>query len=224
VEDAIPRPSYVRIGFWTLWVAAFAAAAYAARGTHTTEPDVVYKFSTFVFGTVFYAVWLGFVLLVTYNRLDLLALRRPQSWRNAAGYAGAAIAAIIACEFVVSLLPLPQSPGQEQGIAPTQWQSAHAAAFAANFVLLAVIAPFVEELMYRGLGQSLFRFLGQYPAMLIVGVAFGVNHGLVEGLLVLIPFGIALAWVRERTDSVVPGMLVHGIFNGGTLLLAVALA
>jgi membrane protease YdiL (CAAX protease family) len=223
VESATPRPSYIRLFFWSLWVVAFAAGAYSQRGTHVS-PDVVYKFSTFRDGSLFYAVWLGFVLLVSVNRFDLLALRAPQSWPRALRTAGLAMAAIVACEVVVALLPLPQSPGKEQGLAPTHWESAHAGAFAANLVLFAVIAPFVEELMFRGLGYSLLRFLGAYPSMLIVGVAFGLEHGLVEGLLVLVPFGVALAWVRERTDSVVPGMFVHGLFNGGTLALAVLLS
>ncbi len=46
--------------------------------------------------------------------------------------------------------------------------------------------------------------------MIVVGVAFGAAHGLVEALLVLVPFGIALAWLRDRTNSVIPGMIVHG--------------
>ena len=57
-------------------------------------------------------------------------------------------------------------------------------------------------------------FLGRVPAILLVGLAFGLAHGLVEALLVLVPFGIALAVLRDRTDSVYPGMLVHGLFNG----------
>ena len=36
-------------------------------------------------------------------------------------------------------------------------------------------------------------------------------------LIVLVPFGIALAWLRDRTNSVYPGMLVHGLFNGAAL-------
>jgi membrane protease YdiL (CAAX protease family) len=220
VEDAPTRPAYVRLGFWLLWAAGLAAAQYAVRGTTTTD-DPIYKYSTFFGGTVFYAVWLGFICIVAIDRFDLLALRRPKSWRRALGVAGVAAVAIVASEVVVSFIPLPQSPGKEQGLAPTHWQPAHAGAFAANLVLFAVIGPFVEELMYRGLGQSLLRFLGAYPAIIAVGVAFGLDHGLLEGLLVLIPFGIALAWVRERTDSVLPGMLVHGVFNGATLALAV---
>ncbi|MDX6481974.1 MAG: protease family protein [Gaiellaceae bacterium] len=220
MEDARTRPSYVRLGFWALWVVLFAALNYSERGARA-DPDVIYKFSTFASGAIFYAIWLGAVLLIAIDRFDLLALRAPRSWKKALGLAAIAAVAIVTCEYLVTLLPLPISPGKEQGLAPTHWEAGHAAAFAANVVLFAVIGPFVEELMFRGLGQSLLRFLGRVPAILLVGIAFGVDHGLVEGLLILIPFGIALAWVRDRTDSVWPGMIVHGLFNGGSLALAV---
>jgi membrane protease YdiL (CAAX protease family) len=38
---------------------------------------------------------------------------------------------------------------------------------------------------------------------------------------VLIPFGIALAWLRDRTESVYPGMVVHALFNGIALAFSV---
>ena len=37
----------------------------------------------------------------------------------------------------------------------------------------------------------------------------------------VIPFGIALAWLRDRTDSAVPGMFVHGLFNAAALIAIV---
>ena len=46
-------------------------------------------------------------------------------------------------------------------------------------------------------------------------------HGLVEALIVLVPFGIGLAWLRDRTTSVLPGMLVHGLFNAAALAFVV---
>jgi hypothetical protein len=132
-----------------------------------------------------------------------------------------AVLAIYALEAVVSLLPLPQSPSKEQGLTPTHWEPAHAGAFAANVVLFAVVAPVVEELTFRGVGQSLLLFLGRWPSIVLVGVAFGLAHGLLEALLVLIPFGIALAWLRDRTESVYPGMVVHALFNGIALAFSV---
>ena len=219
-----PHPEYVRLAFWVAAVGALAAVNYAARfsrGSKTAALQGVYSFSTFANGTTFYALSLGIVLLICIHRFDLLALRRPRSWRRAVGFAVAVAVAILLWEAVVNTLPLPESPGQEQGLSNVHWEPKHAAAFAANFFLLAVIAPFVEELTFRGAGQSLLAFLGRWPSIVLVGVAFGLAHGLVEALLVLVPFGMALAWLRDRTNSVVPGMFVHALFNGAALIAIV---
>lgn len=214
-----------RLLAWGVFVAAIAALNYSSRftgsGHATNARQEVYSYSTFFGGIVIYGVWLGVVLLIVIDRFDLLAFRAPRRWGLALGGALAAIVAIFAWEGVVSFLPLPESPGKEQGLTPTHWEPTHAGAFAANLVLFAVVAPFVEELTFRGAGQSLLRFLGRVPSIVLVGLAFGVAHGLVEALLVLVPFGIALAWLRERTDSVVPGMIVHALFNGIALAAAV---
>jgi membrane protease YdiL (CAAX protease family) len=222
------RTSHKRLYFWILFVGLIALLNYSARFSGSSSVsnksthDAVYSYSTFVGGTIVYAVWLGIVLLICIDRFDLLALRQPRTgWLKALGLAGAAVFAVFAVEALVSLLPLPQSPGKEQGLTPTHWEAAHAGAFAANLVLFALIAPFVEELTFRGAGQSLLMFLGRVPSILLVGLAFGLAHGLVEALLVLVPFGIALAVLRDRTDSVYPGILVHGLFNGTALALAV---
>jgi membrane protease YdiL (CAAX protease family) len=217
--------SRIRLACWVALVAAIAALNYQARfsGDSGTSGgrDAIYSYSTFANGLVVYAFWLGLVLAIAVDRWDLLALRRPRSWSRAASLAATAIVAIYVLEALVSLVPLPQSPGEEQGLTPTHWEPAHAGAFAANLVLFAVVAPFVEELTFRGVGQSLLAFVGRWPSLLLVGVAFGVAHGLVEALLVLVPFGVALAWLRDRTKSVVPGMAVHALFNGIALAAAV---
>jgi membrane protease YdiL (CAAX protease family) len=224
-----PRPSGIRLLVWASFVVLIAAANYAARfagaggkGSKGVSHQEVYSYSTFAGGAVIYAVWLGIVLLIALDRFDLLALRVPRGWGRALGLGAAVVGAIFAWEAAISTLPLPQSPGKEQGITNVHWEPAHAGAFAANFVLFALIAPFVEELTFRGVGQSLLLgFLGRAPSIILVGIAFGLAHGLLEALLVLVPFGIALAWLRDRTGSVVPGMFVHAFFNGTALALIV---
>ena len=57
--------------------------------------------------------------------------------------------------------------------------------------------------------------------LLVTGVAFGLAHGLVLGLPVLAIFGVTLAWLRSKTGSVYPGMVVHGIFNAAALATAI---
>jgi membrane protease YdiL (CAAX protease family) len=218
-----PRPSHVRLALWVSFVGAIALVNYAARfssgssGNKGVSRQEVYSYSTFAGGTIIYAIWLGIVLLIVIDRWDLLALRWPRRWGRALGLGASVVGAVLVWEAAISYLPLPESPGQEQGITNVPWEPAHAGAFAANFVLFVVIAPFVEELTFRGAGQSLLRFLGQWPSIVLAGVAFGLAHGLLEALLVLVPFGIALAWLRDRTNSVVPGMFVHALFNGAAL-------
>jgi membrane protease YdiL (CAAX protease family) len=227
VEAAAPR-SYGRLGAWTFLVAVVAALNYAARFSsstgrrHSSSQLSVYSYKTFAAGTIVYAIWLGIVLLICLDRFDLLALRAPARRLRAAGLGVRIVVAIWIWEAIVSVLPLPQSPGKEQGITTVHWEPAHAGAFAANFVLFAVIAPVVEELTFRGAGQSLLRFLGRTASILLVGIAFGLAHGLLEALLVLIPFGWALAWLRDRTESVLPGMVVHALFNAAALALIFA--
>ena len=223
----LPRPGHRRLVFWGVFVGLIAVLNYAARfagGSGTsrgTSHQEIYSYSTFAGGAIIYAVWLGIVLLIAVDRFDLLALRPPRSWRRALKLGAAVTVGILVWESLASFLPLPESPGKEQGITNVHWEPAHAGAFAANFVLFAVIAPFVEELTFRGVGQSLLRFLGRVPSILLVGIVFGLAHGLVEALIVLVPFGIGLAWLRDRTNSVVPGMLVHALFNGAALAFIV---
>ena len=217
-----------RLVAWSLLILTIAAINYAGRFTSTGHAsssagnNEVYSYSTFAGGLVIYAVWFVFVLAIAGGSRELLALRRPRSWKRGARLAVGAIVAIYLLEAAVSFIPLPQSPGKEQGLTPTHWEPAHAGAFAANVVLFTLVAPIVEELTFRGLGQSLLlALMGPWPSVLVVGIAFGLAHGLVEALLVLVPFGAALAWLRNRSDSVYPGMVVHGIFNGVALAAAV---
>jgi membrane protease YdiL (CAAX protease family) len=84
------------------------------------------------------------------------------------------------------------------------------------------VAPFVEELTYRGLGFAAVRDAhGAAAAIVITALAFGLAHGLVEALPVLTIFGAILAWLRLRTESVYPTMMLHSLFNGIALIAAV---
>lgn len=112
-------------------------------------------------------------------------------------------------------------PGREQGLTPSSWQSSHATEYVVNGLAIVVLAPVIEELMFRGLGFSLLRPYGEWVAIVAVGLCFGLAHGLVQALPFLVAFGMGLAYLRSRTDSVFPGMLVHGFFNLTALIFAV---
>jgi membrane protease YdiL (CAAX protease family) len=100
-------------------------------------------------------------------------------------------------------------------------RGSHAGAFAASVAALAIVGPFVEEATFRGLGYSLLEPYGRITAVLAVGVLFGLAHGLVEALPILVALGMGLAYLRARTDSLYPCFIVHALFNGIALTLAV---
>lgn len=149
---------------------------------------------------------------------EYLGLRRPTSWWVAAGIGALVLIGVFVLGGLLS--PLLQ-PGKEQGLVPDTWEPDRAAAFAANFVVVALLAPVVEELTFRGVGYRLLEPFGRWTAILLVGLAFGLAHGLVEALPVLVGFGIGLAYLRSRTGSVYPSIIVHAGFNGLVLLVAV---
>jgi len=59
-------------------------------------------------------------------------------------------------------------------------------------------------------------------AIVLTGFLFGAAHGLIVALPVLTIFGIVVAWLRVRTDSIFPGMALHAAFNGIALIAAVS--
>jgi membrane protease YdiL (CAAX protease family) len=106
---------------------------------------------------------------------------------------------------------------------PEEWRPEEAAPFAANLAVTVLFVPVVEELLFRGAGYSLlFARYGKGVALVGTAVLFGLVHGLVFALPLLVAFGLGLAWLRNRTDSVYPGMVLHGLFNGLAIVVAVS--
>ena len=210
-----------RLIAWFAVVGSLAALSYASRLSGGETPDdVLYLWSTAIGALIQYAFMFGLILAIA-RGLDrrLLALKRPERLGRAAALAAGAFTAIIIVSAILSRF---LDAGDEQGLVPKSWDSSRAAPFIANALVVAIVAPFVEELLYRGLGYGLLtQFIPVLPTILITGLAFGLGHGLVLGLPVLAFFGITLAWLRSETDSVYPGMIVHGTFNGLALLVVV---
>ena len=209
-----------RLVAWLTFVGAYVVLAYASRASGGDPPeDALYQYSTAWSGAIWYGVTLLVVLWITRGRhRELLALRAPRSWSGAVGWSIAVIVAV----FVIEADPraVPQRRGRA-GPDTGRLGPGSGRRLRANAVVIAVIAPIVEELMFRGAGYSLLARFGQVVAIVAVGVLFGLVHGLIAGLVVLSVFGIGLAWLRAKTDSVYPCIGVHALFNAVALIVAV---
>ncbi len=210
-----------RLVAWAILVLLLALASYGARLSDSTTPDdVLYRWSTAVGAVIQYAIMLTIILAIARGlRSPLLALARPTPTARAVKLGAVAFGIILAA--TAALSPFLDA-GNEQGLVPDNWDGSRAMPFLANALVVVLVAPFVEELLFRGLGVSLLLpFVGSILTILVTGVAFGLAHGLVLGLPVLAIFGVTLAWLRSKTGSVYPGMVVHGIFNAAALATAI---
>jgi membrane protease YdiL (CAAX protease family) len=216
----VPRS---RLVGWAIFVGVLALISYAANfaSEGDTPDDLLYRWSTAVGGIVQYAIVLAIVLALCRGLApETLGLVRPASWRRAAGLL---FVALVAIWIIGAVLNIFLKAGEEQGLVPNGWDSGRAVPFAANFVVVAVVAPIVEELTYRGLGFAAVRdAFGAAAAVAVTAIAFGLAHGLVVALPVLTIFGGILAWLRLKTASLYPSIILHAVFNGAALIAAVA--
>lgn len=209
-----------RLIAWLTVVGLLAAANFVGNATESPPKNAVFQWSTVANQGTFIVILLAIMLAIAgrHHARAMFALYRPRSWPRAIGLGAALIVAVYVILAVES--PLLQ-PGKDQGLTPSGWESGHAAQFAANFLLIACFVPIVEELTFRGLGFTLLVRYGEWPAILAVGFLFGLVHGIPAALPVFTFFGAGLAYIRSRTDSVIPGMFVHGVFNAIALIAAV---
>jgi hypothetical protein len=100
-------------------------------------------------------------------------------------------------------------------------------------LVIVVLAPVTEELMFRGLLlRSFMRRLGFWPAALISTGLFAVFHvyevHTVLGAVTLAAsvgvLGLGNCWLVRITGRLTPGIMVHAAFNGFVLAIAVLLA
>ena len=210
-----------KLAGWFTLVGVISAISYAGRFAGGKPPkNALYEYSTAVSELILFAIILAVVFWIARGlpKREAFALRRPESWGRAIALGFAVLIAIAIAN--AALDPLLHG-GREQGLTPSGWQASHAAAFAINLFAFAIVGPIAEELTFRGLGFYLLEPYGQTLAIAVIGITFGLWHGLIEALPVLIVFGTGLAFLRSRTRSIYPGMILHATFNGAALLLAV---
>ncbi len=87
------------------------------------------------------------------------------------------------------------------------------------FLTAAVAAPLFEEMMFRGfLLPSLTRYFSLNGSIILSGFLFAVAHLSVSEILPLMTLGIVLGFVYTRSRNLLAPMLMHGLWNSGTLL------
>ena len=210
-----------RLAAWVALVGVMTLLGYGSRAAGGKPPkDAAYQYSTGVSGLLQYAVILGVVLAIARPDWRLLALRRPTSYRPV---------------LTTALARLRRRLRRRPDRLRIQQPRAGAGADAGPLGLAACASLRVQlrdlrRRRARGRGAHVPRarlLAARAPrpdrGRPLVGLSFGLAHGLIEGLPILIVFGAGLALLRARTDSVYPGMVVHALFNAIALILSVTI-
>ena len=87
------------------------------------------------------------------------------------------------------------------------------------FITSSIAAPVFEEIMFRGfLLPSLTRYVSVTNAIVISGFIFAVAHLSLSEVLPLATLGIVLGFVYTRSRNLLAPMLLHCLWNSGTLI------
>lgn len=87
-------------------------------------------------------------------------------------------------------------------------------------IFAAIAGPIVEELFFRGLMYGAVRkHLGIFWATIITASLFAALHAHAVGFLPIMVLGILLAYLYEKTGTLVSSITVHILHNFGMILL-----
>jgi uncharacterized protein len=87
-----------------------------------------------------------------------------------------------------------------------------------TMVLLCLVAPVLEEMLFRGI--VLRSFLKQYPpltAMVLSALIFAIAHFRIYQSVAALVVGLMLAWLYVRTRSLWAPIMAHGFYNASAL-------
>lgn len=77
-----------------------------------------------------------------------------------------------------------------------------------------VIAPIMEEILFRGILQdALMRKYGVFVGILIASAVFGIVHLIPQQVVNAFMIGIVLGYIYYRTGALLPVILIHCINN-----------
>lgn len=89
-----------------------------------------------------------------------------------------------------------------------------------GIIAIVIMAPIVEELLFRGAIEGHLLRKWKHPAGAIVfsSLVFGVVHGNWVQAPFAFVIGLALGWMYYRTGSLLPGILMHFVNNSTAVL------
>lgn len=111
-----------------------------------------------------------------------------------------------------------QGQGGSNPILPLALEGRDNGALLIFFITASVAAPIFEEIMFRGfLLPSLTRYMPVWGAILASSLLFAIAHLSLSEVLPLATLGMVLGIVYTRSRNLLSSILLHSLWNAGTL-------
>jgi len=149
---------------------------------------------------------------------DLLGLRHP---RLLGTILFALVMAVVAAavmttinSLIIELITLAHKPPENQISVQVLEKSTKPEQRIVFALAALVMAPLVEEILFRGILYPLLKHHG-YPRLALWGTSllFAAVHIHFATFIPLFVFGVILVWIYERTDTLLAPILTHASFN-----------
>lgn len=222
------KDTYLRWVGWPVWLAVSyglallaTSAAFEIIARVNAEFNIVAPITVMAFRIVVYVVLTLLFIYVPLMMIDRetisskeMGIGRELRWRDIlygiAGFIAYGIMTMVVMLLASNIPWLNTSQPQELGFTTSYGLDRMAA-----FVLLVMITPFFEEWIFRGALQGKLRAakMPWWLTALVVSVLFGAAHGQWNVALSAFCLGIVASWLREKTGTIWPGLIVHILKN-----------
>lgn len=165
------------------------------------------------------------VILVIYfavtqykNRIEALGLSLKNVFKNIfyglAGYIALVPVLVLILAATAVVINITKYIPAKQPVVELLLKEKDTAFLAYSSLFAAIAGPFVEELFFRGfLYGALKRYISVFWSMLVTAALFAALHTHVVGFLPIMALGVLLAYLYEKTGTLVSSITVHIAHN-----------
>ncbi len=233
--SAAEPPAWTLGEAWVVLMALFGAfvlkdVVMASEFVRALDSDVA-VFARVAAIFTFYALQAGVLALLAWRRdvpvLDALGFRAGSvSWRARLGSVGLVLGLLVATRLVALVYGMTAQwagwdpPAREiadltEVFGPTVW------GLLASVALVVLVAPIVEEAVFRGVVQGAIAVRSGHRVAIVVAAAiFALSHVTPWLFAPLFVLGLACGWLAHTRASLLPAVWLHAAYN----LLPVAVA
>lgn len=141
--------------------------------------------------------------------IGLERFKLPYAWLAIVAFPIYLLAAVIIANVVAYVYPVNLQQIQDIG-----FHAIRGPEIALVFIALVIITPLTEEIIFRGfLFRAYRQDFGFWIGTLLVSLIFAVAHGQLNVGLDVFALSILLCYVREKTGSLWPAIMLHALKN-----------